>query len=41
MPPVTGFLRKNTGAQANQVFLVANLLNSKNFLESVDSKLCT
>ena len=37
MPPVTGFLRKNTGTQANQVFLVANLLNSKIFLESVDS----
>ena len=31
-------LRENTaGAQANQVFLVANLLNSKDFSESVDS----
>ena len=33
--PVTASM--SNGAQANQVFLVANLLKSKDFLESVDS----
>ena len=35
--PHTVMWGKIGGAQANQVFLVANLLNSKEFLESVDS----